>query len=489
MTDKKKKKYGDYLVDYFAPLLVNLFPMLASFYANAGEVAFSEITASIGIICIIVTTVFVLSLILVRKNGYVGLVTLLFSFTLVYYSFAENVLSRLFTSMRYWQLLPFAVFLAFSVAMLATSLLSEQLVKDICKIVCLIFAALIIVNGIISMPKIVSKAQNDRKIADSSKSSDVDSNSPVSGETTNIYVLLFDEYAGFRQMKDGYGYDNEVLRNYLNENNFIISENSRNESMLTTTIITNLVNLEYVVDNYTDESEKELLRKNGKLYNLLADNGYKVQIFEHEDFLGNYSPTRGAATAGGSTINGDSFNDLTMSRCFLYPFLADTNHDALEAINDVVEYTLKMEKPDSNTFTFIYLNFPHQPFTVDENGEPISVADDFNWTDKNVYLGQFKYATKLMMQLTSSILEKDPHSAIILCSDHGARATVSKELFTKGYYSIEYTDNPFMAIYCKGEHRDEIKDLSSVNTLRKVLSIVLGKDMEIIDVPEDVYNY
>lgn len=59
--------------------------------------------------------------------------------------------------------------------------------------------------------------------------------------------------------------------------NFNVSETSINESIATTAILTNLANVDYLVDNKTPSGEKEVLRKNGKLFSTLRECGYEVQ--------------------------------------------------------------------------------------------------------------------------------------------------------------------------------------------------------------------
>ena len=74
-----------------------------------------------------------------------------------------------------------------------------------------------------------------------------------------------------------------------------------------------------------------------------------------------------------------------------------------------------------NLFTVAYFMFPHNPFVVDEHGNDLNVSEARNWKDNDIYIGQLKYASKVILDMVEKIQKNDPHSVIILMSDHGSR--------------------------------------------------------------------
>ena len=293
----------------------------------------------------------------------------------------------------------------------------------------------------------------------------------------NIYLLLFDEYAGFKQMQEYYGYDNAVLKDYLEDNKFYISYDSHNEYYATDVVLTNLMNIDYIVTLDTSTSEKERVRKDNKLFPMLEALGYKTQVIEIENFLGNYSPTRDAVVTKAGTINGETITELCFKQTLFYPCLQKSEVEAVSKIKELCSYLADENNiPDTPTATVFYVSFPHVPFLVDENGNMTDVEGFSNWDDDSYYLGQFKYATKLMIEILTNIIQHDPESVVVLQSDHGARG--------KSEFSVDCKTNILNCVYVQGKEADYIDGQSAVNTLRLVLNDILKLDLNVVPVPD-----
>jgi len=136
----------------------------------------------------------------------------------------------------------------------------------------------------------------------------------------------------------------------------------------------------------------------------------------------------------------------------------------------------------TNLFTLAYFIFPHAQFVFDEFGNAISDDDHSNWEDKNVYLGQYKYCTKLIVETVGSIIENDPNSIIILQSDHSGRypwhmnAVYPHPSHWKWDEEIQYMTSIMNAVYFQGDKID-IEGLSGTNTVIRVFNKVFGTAM------------
>lgn len=132
----------------------------------------------------------------------------------------------------------------------------------------------------------------------------------------------------------------------------------------------------------------------------------------------------------------------------------------------------------NDTFTLAYFCLPHSPFIVDEEGREVGLGGyvgSESWSNKDYYLGQFKYTTsKLMLPILDTIVTDDPDAVIILMSDHGARGTPG--------VTWEMKTNSLNTVYYRGQDM-EIEGLSNVNTLRTVLNRLFSLDYEMVDIP------
>ncbi|MCH5286597.1 MAG: hypothetical protein J1E43_04175 [Christensenellaceae bacterium] len=468
-------------------ILVSIFPVWFLFCQNADEVDIVEMLpvlfryAGVGIV------IFLIFALLVKRTGKSAIFTAVLMLILTNFVLLENGMKLLVPQLKYWHTLPILLFIAGHLIWFIWRRMPDDLAQTVASVLSLVFGALILMNLATSAPQIINRIQAKQQQSELAAVPQ-QAQQAVSGKP-NIYLFVFDEYANFRQMEDGYNYDNAMLKDFLTENNFTISYTSHNDSISTVTVLTNLANLDYVVNNSTSASDMETLRKSGALFSLMRENGYRVQVMEVENFFGQESPVRGKASSSAVTAGGESFLDICMAMTALYPFHRNNHAESMTEIMNVVQYVSNMDAPSASTFTLTYLCFPHVPFLVDENGNAVPTEQNLNLKEDKYYLGQYIYATKLMIQMLENILEKDPDAAIMVCSDHGVRATTDRDLFLEGKFAYEYASNPLDVVYYQGKLLPEIEGQSGVNTLRILLNAVWGTDFALLDVPEDTSVY
>jgi hypothetical protein len=140
------------------------------------------------------------------------------------------------------------------------------------------------------------------------------------------------------------------------------------------------------------------------------------------------------------------------------------------------------QAPNYGVFTAFHINLPHCPFSFDEDGNRVKSTHYINWKDQKYYLGQYKYATKLMQKIVDTIIANDPESIIILQSDHSARAMEDAAV----HKTFDYNDitNFFNAVYFHGNELD-IEGLSGINTLAKVLNTEFGMEIPLKEAVEN----
>lgn len=485
-----RKIFGNgWILSVFSVAIVSVFPAIFMYCSNAGETDFNEILSPLLVLGGMGLAIYLVCALVMQSGRKAGIFASIYMLVFTNYALIERVFKALFPSIRYWHVISVVLIILLHIGYAVYKYISNDVCYDVTKVLVLAFGGLTVFNIITCVPSVIKRVEAKQEILQSKNtiSGDV---AVLSENFPNFYLLLFDEYANFPQMETYYNYDNAVLRDFLEQNNFTISYDSHNESIMTTTIVTNLMNLDYVVDNTFEESEKEVIRKQGVLFSTMEEHGYQVKVVETGNFFGHDSPTRNTSEDSAKTINGEGISDLCFKKTAIYPFYRGTVYDSeiLGNINQVLEY---LENPDnipqSPTFTIGYVSFPHQPFIVDENGYAISVVNSANWKEPTYYLGQFKYATKRILRILNNLIENDPNAVIILQSDHGARASTD-ENFMK-IFPLDVMNNNLNVVRFCGEGLESIRGLSSVNTMRYVLSQLFNEDWDIVPVPVDDYNY
>ncbi|MCR5566938.1 MAG: hypothetical protein K6F61_08795 [Clostridiales bacterium] len=338
-------------------------------------------------------------------------------------------------------------------------------------IITVVFCVLVVFNFAMAVPTMIARKQSEMNTVQYT-----DGNSPeADSEMPNIYYLLFDEYSGYNFMLKYYEYDNSVFIEKLKSKNFSVSYSSYNESVSTETVITNLMNLNYVVDDSWTSYDKSEVRKNGELYKLLTKHGYKLYSLTDRYGLPLIDEQEGENEA--VTISGETLRSILIKNTVVYPLLS-VNRQGLQTTIDSIERFICRE--EKSRFFISHLLLPHQPFIFDRDGNIIKNVNT-NWKDKKYYLDQFIYATKVMEELIDCILKHDPDSIIILQSDHSARASTDSDIF-KVVFKMEDMTNCFNCVYYMGKPVD-IEGLSGVNTDRLLLSMLLDEELPPLEVP------
>lgn len=469
---------------FLTSILSAVFPALFLYCNNAEEAAFSEIFGILMLFAAIgIVTVFV-GMFFARSWNKAAIIAVILNIVLLNYALLEDAIHIILPNAKYWHIVPVLIYLLVIIGFAIKHYLNDDLADSITFVLSIVFTGLTVINVLTSIPGVMSRISAEKQLEQSQVQ---ESNVADTEYMPNIYLMIFDEYAGFKQISEYYNYDNAILKDFLEENNFSISYTSKNESISTATILANLVNIDYVAENQMSSSEKEFLRKQGTLFNLLKERGYMIQGLEAPGFFGLPSPlnndtqSQATLTAGGKTMK-----DLCLLQTMIYPFYPQENESIGDILSVVHFLSSKDMLPEGNTFTLVYLNIPHEPFLVDENGNPRTSSGWHNWEDDRYYLGQYKYATKLMIQMITNILENDSDSIIILQSDHGARASTSDAFMEK--FPLEVMQNPLNAVYFRGDNV-EIEGLSAVNTMRTVLNYLFNENYSMLDVPIDTYKY
>ena len=454
------KKTKDRIVSIIALLVTVLYPCLFMYFQNVDEGNFKEILPAVGKFLLVTGIVFILVLAIIKRFSKAALYTILSMIAFMNFNTVLNALRKIIPKMRTIYFLVvlgcfFAVLLYIFIKRVADGMIAL-------KIIGLVFTILIVINFVSAIPAITNRYFSEKTV----------------------------------------GSDDAITAFKFEDTKPNVSYSSRNtESIFTSTIVPNLMNLSYVASDDGYSIDNIALTENASLLKLFQNNGYTVNMIDHLGFL---------KTAGCNVLNDDLEGD-TISTYLI-------NNSALKQIESVMKELYKRSHGDSMsyesytrnilelmenspdyiaknqpTLTIGYIQSPHDPIMFREDGSALPENQWHNWKDKQLYIGQLKYISQTIENVIQNIKESDPDALVIIQSDHGSRYPywMVEDFDAEAYDEQEenfYMQNILNCVYYKGETID-IEGENGINTLRRTLNYVFGTDYEMLDSEECVKTY
>lgn len=467
---KKNINLKKLIIPIILIVCISLYPVIFMYCKNVAETDFKEVFGLVlgyPMIGLLMWCACVFAFREIYKGTLLAFVFIAF---ISNYMLLQNLIVHFIPRLKYWHVLPLGIVIVLHIAYLIKKKLKEESIKDIVGILALVMGALLIINYVPAVPKIIEKSQNENQ--------SIEGDMAASGNQPNIYWMIFDECASFPVIEKYYHDTDKNVYNYLQDVGFFISDTSRNESGNTHAVLTNCINLEYVVNSDMDYAQMDEYHQNPKLYSILQENGYSVRGIGDTEWLGGVKSVNADGGAGAQTVEGLGVKELILQNSVIGPFVQYSGTESAELILNSFKYMQNDDNfvPGSSQFNLLYLCAPHQPFLFDENGNDVMAINYNNWEDDKYYFGQYKFVMKEIKKTVESILQNDPDSIIIIESDHGPRF--------KEEIPFEDKINVLNAVYYRGEDISEIDGKSNVNTLRTVLNRLFGTTMEDLEVKD-----
>ena len=457
-------------MDCLLVISMAVYPVLFMYFQNIEEVNFSEVSNILILFILVALVIYGVTFLVFRKCGFSAVIASIFIVLLLNYMIVQKGVQFIFPSLKYWHIFPTTIVL-FAHIVYFLRKIPEEHYDNIALILQITILALILINAIPAAPRMISKVKISSEQMQEKKQS------VERGTQSNFYWFIFDECASFTTMDKYYDYGDKTVYNKLQNLKFTISDESRNESGNTVSVLTNCLNLEYVANSSMDAIQLSELREDNKLTNIFIENGYEIRGIGGTEWLGIQSINQTAGTTG-KTIEGKQISDLIMQNTVLAPLLQFDGTAAAKVIIETFEYLQDEDniEADSSQFNVIYLCTPHQPFLFDKDGGAVSAANYANWNDERYYLEQYIFVMNQMLKSVSNIVENDPNAIIVVQSDHGPR--FNDEM------PFEDKINILNAVYFRGEEIPEIVGKSGVNTLRTLCNKLFGYEFEDLEVKD-----
>ena len=455
------------LLGLYISITVWLYPVLFLYAQNVKETSLKDclyslslmvicslLSLGIGKICFIKTD-FKIAVVFSAFLGIIG----------GNYKLVLDGIQKVIPQVRYWHLALIAIFL---IILICKLVLYKNCQGTVCFIIGIVFSVLVFFNILITIPTNIKKISTQSIELEQVKTD-------ISSSKSNIYYLLCDEYASFAQLEKDFGYDNNYLKSELEQMKFYISQTSRNDTSATTIVMSNIMSMDYVATYDTITEERDVMMNTGKLHSVLRANGYKEIGIGDTEWLG--IPGTISNDNISKDADGKNFTEIAMEKSFLFPLYRHNYTAAAEEIRDTFVALKELDiVPNSGLFTLFYVSCPHHPYFFKADGSTNSteamVNDDGSHPDS--YIGQVEYTNNQIIPAIKRIIEKDPDSIIILCSDHGNRF---------GNITADMETRILNAIYYKGEIVSDFEGLSGLNTIIYVLNRENNLNIEYVPLP------
>jgi len=475
-----------------AILLTCLYPCAFIYLNNVNEALFTDMLPMLGLFCLTGLILFGASWLILRRADAAGLFAALSMLLITNIGLVSSLLKYHISWMRdrYILLVGAALLIGLFLLLLRKKKFPA---KEFCGILSILFAALTVIHIIPAIPTIYELITFDPPEAELSDTA-------FQGDKPNVYLFLVDEYGGGENMRRYYDFDNEEFLSFLEENRFNISDSTKNsESIWTSTLVPNLMNLDYYVRDSQPERVRLKYMDDPLLTRLFRENGYQVNLISHLDFIGEDAGTllhqrQVPDRIGAYILYNSAFSLFPHVNYYLEQWLgihslATQYYDTQEIFDCMMSCADHVG--DGPTFTVSYVQSPHWPFLFDENGEFIYGGSEF--LDHSIYLGQLTYVNKVLTASIENILQQDPDSIIVLQADHGPRYPGQIKIYHNGpdydpYVETPYMQNALNCVYYRGQSLP-IEGQTGINTWRLLLNETYGLELEMIPAPEGYISY
>lgn len=488
------KKCKALILPLLATLSVVVFRCVFLYAKNVLEAPLRDILPGFFLAVCMALLIFFLVWLILRDLPKTGVFSAIFTLLMLHIYSPTQVIRR--TWAGYQPIYLLLLILALSAWLLVVLRRKKTLdARPFCKITVLVFTALTLVSLALSAEDILKRVRYTGKEA---PSQELQSLTFASQERPNVYFFLFDEYAGFENLKYYYDFDNAQFADYLKASGFTVNRAGRNtDSVFTDTIVPNLLNLEYKVVDTQPAFDKTAYLTDPELFRIFEQNGYQVNLLSHRGFVKTQDDAVNLLATSDDTSTSDYvvrfsiLNSFGFGERLLHWVQGRSNESGMHATQrcfNEMEHLTDHLADDRPTFTFAYLCAPHSPILFSKDGTPVKEPYWHDWRNESYYLDYLQYVNDRIETAVDRIIAVDHNAIIILQSDHGSRIAYH---FTKYRKDSSYDwrqetaamQNMLCAVRC-GAQLPEIEGMSGINVLRTVLNTCFGTELALLDAPE-----
>lgn len=262
----------------------------------------------------------------------------------------------------------------------------------------------------------------------------------------DIYLVVPDQYAGDRALREVFNYDNSGFLDELEKRGFFLPRESHSNYNLTPFSMASTLNMEYLGaemgrKHHLNVSYSYQQIRDNAVVELLQSLGYKFYNFSLFDFPGkpahryeSFLPY-GARLITMQTLSGRLLRDwrsaLLEGKIPLPSMRVQVASENLNFNDTIFALTNAVARQQTPAPKFVYAHFmlPHFPYYYDANGRPNTtekIASMHN-TRPEDYVQYLQYGNRRLLDLVDTLLAsaKKP-MVIMILSDHGFRNPIKR---------------------------------------------------------------
>ena len=306
----------------------------------------------------------------------------------------------------------------------------------------------------------------------------------------DIYFILADEYAGNKELKDLFQFDDSAFINQLKDLNFHMIPESYSNYNYTPFSVASMLNMDWLDLKGKDRDKPDLTYcyeaiRDNKLLQFLRSDGYNFYNYSVFDFEGQPARTRETfLPAKTRLITAQTFLsrfDKEIRFNLVTRWKSKKNLKIITYFNkmnneNIYDLTWKLaeQKTSMPKFVYAHLMMPHYPYYFDRNGkeQPFESLLEGKQTNKEAYIEYLQYSNKKLIELVEHILRSSASPPIIvLAGDHGFRHFI--EPVESKYYFLN-----LVSVHLPSKNYSGFSDsLSGVNLFRAVLNAQYGQKL------------
>lgn len=306
----------------------------------------------------------------------------------------------------------------------------------------------------------------------------------------DIYLIVADEYASNKQLKEVLHFDNSQFELDLSKRGFHVIQNSKSNYNSTPFSIASLLNMKFIDslgDSFNDRSLNASFNQinNNAVTSWFQQEGYQVKNYSAFPLAGIPNPVSSTFFITGTdlftmhTLMGRFNSDLRWNFITRFKIKSEIRKFVQVRLDQTVTLTKKTiteANSESSKPRFVYLHtmMPHFPYLMDKNGKADYEASFLETNRFNTagYIGYLQYSNKIFLDLIDKIKKGSPNAIIIFMGDHGFRHLEGND---EGHFMS------FNSIYLHGKNYSQFYDsMSMVNEFRILLNTQFNQRLPLL---------
>jgi hypothetical protein len=310
----------------------------------------------------------------------------------------------------------------------------------------------------------------------------------------DIYFIIADEYAGNRQLKEVFSFDNSPFENQLRKRGFLILDSTKSNYNYTPFSIASTLKMDYLTGiegRNQSKRDREICKQqinHSEVADYLKQIGYAFKNFS-VFYFNNEEPPVGSTLftlAGTDLITSQTLfaridRDIRFNTIATFKLKKEMERFTNEERRDIETiYSLTKEeaakKSNKPRFVYSHLMMPHYPYFFNSNGKPYPVETllEGNQSRKDAYIEYLQYSNKKFLDLIDHIIQNSKQPPVILfMGDHGFRHLSNMD---PSYHFMNIN-----AVYLPGKnHGGFYNGMTNVNQFRILLNTLFNQQLPLL---------